>query len=82
MKVYFDHERLEVYQAGRRFNREVARLLEEIPRGHVDSKDQLKRAAKSEDPRFGSRDAYRADPIPRGSHRHRHVRIGGVVSPA
>jgi four helix bundle protein len=47
MKAYFDHERLEAYQAGRRFNREVARLLSEVPRGHADSKDQLKRAAKS-----------------------------------
>lgn len=47
MRAYFDHERLDVYQAGRRFNREVARLLQEIPRGHADSKDQLKRAAKS-----------------------------------
>jgi four helix bundle protein len=47
MRPYFDHEKLEVYQAARAFNREVARLLEEIPRGHADSKDQLKRGAKS-----------------------------------
>jgi four helix bundle protein len=47
MKAYFDHERLEVYQAARKFNQEIGRLLEEIPRGHADSKDQLKRAAKS-----------------------------------
>ena len=47
MKAYFDHERLDAYQAARRFNRAVAKLLEAIPRGHADSKDQLKRAAKS-----------------------------------
>lgn len=47
MHPYFDHERLDVYQAARAFNRTVARLLGEVPRGHADSKDQLKRAAKS-----------------------------------
>lgn len=47
MNAFFDHERLHVYQAARRFNRAIARLLDEIPRGHADSKDQLKRAAKS-----------------------------------
>lgn len=47
MPAYFDHERLEVYQVARQFNREVARLLRDIPRGHSDSKDQLKRSAKS-----------------------------------
>jgi four helix bundle protein len=47
MESYFDHERLEVYQMGRQFNRHVSQLLAAIPRGHADSKDQLKRSAKS-----------------------------------
>lgn len=47
MRHFFDHERLEVYQAARQFNREVGRILPVIPRGHADSRDQLKRSAKS-----------------------------------
>jgi four helix bundle protein len=47
MEPFFDHERLEVYQAGRQFNREVRKILNEIPRGNADSRDQLKRSAKS-----------------------------------
>lgn len=47
MRPYLDHERLEVYQAARQFNREVGRILPAIPRGHADSRDQLKRSAKS-----------------------------------
>jgi four helix bundle protein len=47
MKALFDHDRLEVYQAGRDFNRQVHRVLENVGRGHADSKNQLKRAAKS-----------------------------------
>jgi four helix bundle protein len=47
MEPYFDHERLEVYRIARTVNREIARILLEIPRGHSDSKDQLKRSAKS-----------------------------------
>lgn len=47
MDYYFDHERLEVYQLARVFNRQVAAYLAEIPRGHAGSKDNLTRAAKS-----------------------------------
>ena len=47
MPAYFDHERLEVYQVARSFNRELSGLLKELGRGHSDSKDNLKRAAKS-----------------------------------
>ena len=47
MDVRYDHDRLEVYQLAREFNREVHALLAEIPRGHADSKDNLKRAAMS-----------------------------------
>ncbi|HEX6132644.1 MAG TPA: four helix bundle protein [Longimicrobiales bacterium] len=47
MTAYFDHERLDVYQAARRFNREVWRILCELPRGHAESRDNLKRAAMS-----------------------------------
>jgi four helix bundle protein len=47
MEPYFDHERLEVYQVAREFNREVRSIVAEVPRGHADSKDNLKRAAKS-----------------------------------
>lgn len=43
----FDHERLEVYKAARELNREISRLLDELPRGNAESKDNLKRAAKS-----------------------------------
>jgi four helix bundle protein len=44
---WFDHERLDVYRTGREFNRAVRILLDEIPRGHADSKDNLRRAAQS-----------------------------------
>ncbi|MFO7894865.1 MAG: four helix bundle protein [Longimicrobiales bacterium] len=47
MKPYFDHEGLRVYQVARAFNREVADILKEIPRGHADSRNQLKRSSKS-----------------------------------
>lgn len=47
MSALFDHERLEVYQVGREFNRTIRQILEEVPRGHGDSKDNLKRSAKS-----------------------------------
>ena len=47
MEPLFDHERLEVYQVARQFNRQVRELLDEVPRGQGDSKDNLKRAAKS-----------------------------------
>ena len=47
MEPFFDHERLEVYQLSREFNRELLRLLESVPRGHSDSQDNLKRAGKS-----------------------------------
>lgn len=47
MDIPFDHERLEVYQVARQFNRELRRILDELPRGHADSKDNLGRAGKS-----------------------------------
>ncbi|MEJ2186355.1 MAG: four helix bundle protein [Gemmatimonadota bacterium] len=47
MQILFDHERLEVYRLARQFARLVQRLLGEVGRGHSDSKDNLKRAAKS-----------------------------------
>jgi four helix bundle protein len=47
MDAMFDHERLEAYQVARQFSREVRALCEEVPRGHAESKDNLKRAAKS-----------------------------------
>ena len=47
MDYFFDHERLEVYQLARSFNREVSRLLPEVRRGQADSKDNLVRSAKS-----------------------------------
>jgi four helix bundle protein len=47
MDFYFDHERLKVYHVARRFNRELHTLLGELPRGHADSKDNLKRGGMS-----------------------------------
>jgi four helix bundle protein len=47
MDPYFDHERLEVYQVARAFNREANRILGDLPTGHHDSKNNLRRAAKS-----------------------------------
>ncbi|MFW6331012.1 MAG: four helix bundle protein [Gemmatimonadota bacterium] len=47
METLFDHERLEVYRVARQFNRELHHLLDTLPRGHADSKNQLKRAGKS-----------------------------------
>ena len=47
MEPYFDHEKLEVYRVARSFNREVRALLEQMPRGHADSTDNLRRAAMS-----------------------------------
>ena len=47
MTALFDHDRLDVYQTARQFNREVRKLLERVPRGHAESKDNLVRSAKS-----------------------------------
>ena len=47
MGLFFDHERLEVYQLARELNREVAALLKELPRGSAESADNLQRATKS-----------------------------------
>ena len=44
---YFDHERLDVYRRARQLNQRLRQLLESLPRGFSDSKDNLKRAAKS-----------------------------------
>ena len=43
----FDHESLDIYPLIREFNREVASILSEIPRGNAETKDNLERAAKS-----------------------------------
>ena len=47
MEPIFDHERLEVYQTARAFTCEIQPLLQGLPRGNADSKDNLKRAATS-----------------------------------
>lgn len=47
MEAFFDHEKLEIYRVARQFSRELRILLEQIPRGHSESKDNLSRAAKS-----------------------------------
>jgi four helix bundle protein len=47
MEPYFEHERLEVYQAARELNRAVRHRLAQVRRGHSDSRDNLTRAAKS-----------------------------------
>ena len=47
MDYYFDHEKLQVYQLARELNRFVFRILPRIPRGHGDSRDNLKRASMS-----------------------------------
>ena len=47
MDAYFDHERLEVYQLAREYSREVRKLIDELPRGHAESKDNLRRAVMS-----------------------------------
>ena len=47
MQVYFDHERLDVYQAGRELNRELAGISRELPKGSAESADNLTRAGKS-----------------------------------
>jgi four helix bundle protein len=43
----FDHERLEVYQLGRQFNRQLHVLLQGVRRGYAESRDNLVRAGKS-----------------------------------
>ena len=45
--MLFDFEGLEIYPLIREFNREVAAILSEVPRGNQESKDNLERAAKS-----------------------------------
>lgn len=47
MDAFFDHDRLHVYQAARQFNREIGRLLGELPRGNAESRSNLRRAAMS-----------------------------------
>lgn len=44
---FFDHERLEVYRAARQFNREVHQLINQLPRGQSEPRDNLRRAAMS-----------------------------------
>lgn len=43
----YDHEKLEVYHVARQFHRDVQALLRDVPRGHAESKDNLRRGAKS-----------------------------------
>ena len=47
MPASFHHEKLEVYQTARKLNRQLHSLFSELPRGHGESVDNLKRAAKS-----------------------------------
>ena len=47
MQIYFDHERLEVYQVGRELNREIAAIVKALPSGFGESADNLMRAGKS-----------------------------------
>ena len=47
MDYYFDHERLKVYQLARRFNRELHTVPKHLPRGHPESKDNLRRGGMS-----------------------------------
>ena len=47
MDALFDHEKLEVYGVARLFNREIRDLLKNVPRGHAESRDNLKRGAMS-----------------------------------
>lgn len=47
MDPLFNHEKLEVYSVARMFIREVHDVLRELPRGHADSRDNLKRGAMS-----------------------------------
>ena len=47
MSSGFDHERLDVYQAGRELNREIASIVKELPRGSAESADNLVRTGKS-----------------------------------
>lgn len=43
----FDFERLDVYQAGRELNREIASIVRELPRGSAESAENPVRAGKS-----------------------------------
>ena len=47
MEAQCDHERLEVYQLAREFNRGVHRLAAKVGRGNAESVDNLLRASKS-----------------------------------
>lgn len=47
MELFFDHERLEVYQVARELNREVRTILADLPRGSSESAENLGRAARS-----------------------------------
>ena len=47
IEAIFDYERLDVYQAGRELNREIAGIVRELPRGNAESADNLVRAGKS-----------------------------------
>jgi four helix bundle protein len=47
VQVFFDHERLEVYQVGRELNREIAGLVKELPAGLGEAADNLVRAGRS-----------------------------------
>ena len=45
--MQFDFESMDIYPLIREFNREVAGILSEVPRGNRETKNNLERAAKS-----------------------------------
>ena len=47
MELFFDHERLDVYQVARGLNRELTAIADELPAGAGESADNLRRAGRS-----------------------------------
>lgn len=47
MEIFFDFERMDVYQVGRELNRELAAIIAELPRGAGEARDNLRRAGAS-----------------------------------
>jgi len=80
MEHFFDHERLEVYQLAREFDRDVHKLLGEVSRCHAESKDNLTRAAKSitrNSAAGGARQKGQTDPVAHRSDVDRHDPLAG-----
>ena len=46
-EIFFDYERLDMYQLGRELNRELAGIIAELPRGTGEAADNLRRAGAS-----------------------------------